>query len=64
MDGFKKLGEMRTGNYSDDMKEPEASTAGAAMALGSYAREVPFDRLPLHIQDWSRRCRESRVSHG
>jgi len=58
--GFNKLERLRHG-IEDEVKAPAESPHAAAMALGSAAREKPFDCLPLHIQAWAmenrKRCR-------
>jgi hypothetical protein len=63
MDGFGKLNKLRNGESVTEAKDAIASTASAVLALGGAGKERPFDCLPLHIQDWSRRCREAS-RHG
>ena len=65
MEGFGKLADLRSPDYKPDVKDPMrsiAATRGAFVGSG-MGKDRPFDTLPLAIQDWSRRCRES-VKHG
>ena len=54
MDGFRKL---NSGSSDAGELEPADAPVAALHALGGYAAEKPFDCLPLHIQEWSHRCR-------
>ena len=61
LEGFRKLADMHNGVQSSTKQIAEPDQAASVVAaLGG--RERTFDNLPLHIQEWSRRCRE--VNHG